>query len=328
MLENAGEAACFDVTTDAAHEDDPSYQAHKYNFPTNGGPRVRSFCDCNLGGGAVFLFQLAVVPVMHIIATQKVKVWWPSFLPSQLQQCFPPVFVSPLLMIVAVAWTWGAGPIDGVARFVHRCPDAQFAIFQEGYFDAWGPGYVIQVSLTPAIIVVGFQTSDRMPDVQKYLPKVIPLVFASLIISSFSVAVLAGAIIPADEEFVALSMLPHTVTTAVAIGFTEFLERGTHEAHVAIVAATSVFGPAVVMIVGRPLLDFARIRRPVARGVAMGTAGSALGVLALREAGEETATGVSAVAYALFAVYAMIVFSIKSIGLVGVLCGVATLYRD
>lgn len=286
-----------------------------------------------------WLFQLSAAVAAHTWATHLLKQHVPRWLAIALQ----PALISPLLLILIAGGTSPDGFIAGCESFVMRprmlsSASSQALIMPS--LTAWGPGKLITINLVPAITVFAFPTSARMPDVQSTLPLLLPLVFAATLLGMISEAVLARLFVSSDATF-ALSLIPHSVTVAVAIGFSDILcdqsiasataAAGNGSAVLAslasrtpdlpvtqatagavcatdtIIATSGVLAACFTMITGRWLLDLVGIRAEndaFARGVSMGSVGQAMSVAALKMAGEERANALAAVCMALVALWA------------------------
>ena len=286
----------------------------------------------------VWLFQLTAGLAGHVFVTFMLK----TRVPPKYHVLVQPALLSPLLLIIVAGASSLNGFLAGCEEFVIRDAAAagHFAATPFGSltpmaFGAWGPGRVITIGLIPAITVLAFPTSARMPEVQPLLPVLLPLVGIDTLFAMVSIAILSRLMIPTSDVF-ALSTIPHTVTVAVAIGFSDVLcapnATGLAAAEAAaamaagspipqpafcatetVIATTGVLCATLTMIFGRQALDLMGVRQEgneFTRGFALGTTGQAMSVASLKLAGEERATGVAAISFALTAVWASLIMSI------------------
>jgi len=261
-----------------------------------------------LSEGSLFVFQLAASVVVHLVATRHHETLF-GRLPHGVRLLLQPALLSAVALMLIAGGTnaGGGGFMEGLDRYVLRTPSSK-TIFEPGCLANWGPGKLIVIHLNPAITVLAFPTSLRMADVRPTLHVLVPVVAAAALFSLYSMALLARVML-GGAPTVALSILPHSVSTAVAVGYVGLLCKDGDDsaapqvcASTSVVATTCIVTGTLVMVCGRRVLDLLHVTSPFARGMAAGSSGMALGVAALRAGGEEAATGVAAFAYALFAV--------------------------
>ncbi|KAL1528591.1 hypothetical protein AB1Y20_009931 [Prymnesium parvum] len=262
----------------------------------------------------VWLFQLGGVVAAHTVATAHHRrlVWW---MPRGVQLLVQPAALSCALLIAVAGLSWPGGFVDGLRTYIHR--HGPHATLFDTPLDAWGPGKLITINLNPAIIVLAFPTSTHLSGVRR-LHLLAPLVFLTAVMSLVSSALIGRLLIelPVGSRYgegpsaLTLSMLPHSVSTAVAVGYADVLCRGAVCAQAPVIATSCVLTGTLVMVIGRPLLTAVGITSPFARGISCGSTGMALGVTALKAGGEEEAVGVAAVSYALYAVAAAVILTI------------------
>ena len=89
---------------------------------------------------------------------------------------------------------------EGLNTFIYRTPPPHETTFlNSGGFGHWGPGRIITVNLSPAIIVLAFPCSKHMPEVQDRLHLLLPVTLLAVIISFLSTAAVGRALIVAPD---------------------------------------------------------------------------------------------------------------------------------
>jgi putative effector of murein hydrolase len=280
----------------------------------------------------VWLFQLSASLAAHVFATFLLK----QRVPSRMVVAVQPALLSPLLMIAIAGGSSLEGFLSGCEHFILREAPATTRSLLPSAFAVWGPGRLVTINLVPAITVLAFPTSARMPEVQSMLPALVPLVLIAAFISIISMAVLSRLLVHSSDVF-ALSLVPHSVTVAVAIGFSDVLCSPPSAANVTaaaaatlgttsraaaglcatdtVIATSGILSAVLTTITGRRTLDLLGLQaesNEFARGFSLGTTGQAMSVAALKMAGEERATGVAAICFALMAVWASLIFAIHA----------------
>jgi|MDSY01.1.fsa_nt_gb holin-like protein LrgB len=270
----------------------------------------------------IFAFQFASTIVVHVSMTvyrTQLLGWLPPKLLAVLQ---PALLVIALLILIA-GGTWPGGFMQGLDKYRLRqiLPDGKDTIFHGKWWRrGLGPGEVIGILLNPAIATLAFPTSAAMSTLSKKIPVIVMGSFWSAILSFFTMAFLGFLLV--NDEAVSLSLLPHSVSTAVAIGFSSILCEDGICAVSSIIATTCIVTGVIQMIFGPTLLSFCRVNDPIARGIAIGSSGMALGVAGLKKSGEVEAAGAAAMAYAVFAVVSAVLVLIP--GVVEVLSSIGT----
>ena len=272
----------------------------------------------------VFTFQFVATIAIHVAMTSyrsRLLGW----LPPKLLAVFQPALVVIALLILMAGGTWPHGFMAGLNKYRLRkvLSTGKNTIFHTVWWEqSVGPGEIVGILLNPAIATLAFPTSSAMKTLGKKIPIVVVGSFWSAILSYFTMALLAFLLV--GDDGVSLSLLPHSVSTAVAIGLEEILcDNGTCAVG-SIIATTCIVTGVIQMIFGGMLQSLVKVEDPVARGIAIGSSGMALGVAGLKKNGEMEAAGAAAMAYAVFAVSSAILVLIP--GFVGALASIATAY--
>lgn len=144
-------------------------------------------------------------------------------------------------------------------------------------------GKIIMFFLEPATIAFAIPLYKKRDILKKYFMEIMVAITIGSVVSAASV-VLAGYIIKMHPQLIA-SLLPQAATTAIAVPV------ATSVGGIASIAAFSViFNGVLVYALGAVALKWFKVKNPVAKGLALGAAGHALGVAVSMEMGEtETA---------------------------------------
>ena len=139
-------------------------------------------------------------------------------------------------------------------------------------------GKIIMFFLEPATIAFAIPLYKKRDILKKYFMEIMVAITIGSVVSAASV-VLAGYIIKMHPQLIA-SLLPQAATTAIAVPV------ATSVGGIASIAAFSVIFNGVLVYA----LKWFKIKNPIAKGLALGAAGHALGVAVSMEMGEtETA---------------------------------------
>ena len=268
---------------------------------------------------AIWLFQLAAGVVAHQLATAH-RLQLVGWMPPLAQQSLQPALLSSSFLICVAGASWADGSfLDGLDAFIMRTGEKE-SIFTGGV-DGWGPGELLGVLLDPAVVVFAFSMSKFFPQVVNKLHVLVPVVLIAGVLSFVTSALLARLLVTlpaggnntAATDRMALAVIPHSVTTPLAMGFAPHLCQDGACAKPAVVATGCIITATGVMIAARDLLTKLGVKTPFARGIPNGLTGTALGVAALKAAGEEEATGVAAITYVAMCLVAAVCFSIHTL---------------
>lgn len=133
--------------------------------------------------------------------------------------------------------------------------------------------------LTPATVCLAIPLYEQFEMLKSNWKAVVVGIFSGCLASLGSVLALAVLFDFSHEEYV--TFLPKSITTAIGMGVSEEL-GGYVSITVAVIILTGVLGN----IMAETVLKVFRIKEPVARGVATGTAAHAIGTAKAMELGE------------------------------------------
>lgn len=139
-------------------------------------------------------------------------------------------------------------------------------------------GSVVSFFLGPAVVALAVPLFRHRELVLRRLLPIGSGVLAGALTSIFVTVLVARAL--GASEAIVLSLAPRSVTTPIALGIAE--EIGAVPSLAAtVVILTGVFGA----VAGPAILSLARVREPVARGLAMGTSSHGIGTARALEEG-------------------------------------------
>ena len=136
----------------------------------------------------------------------------------------------------------------------------------------------ISYLLTPATVCLAVPLYEQLSLLRKNLKAVAAGIGAGVLASLVSVLALAALFRLSHEEYVTL--LPKSITTAIGMGVSEEL-GGIVTITVAVIIITGILGS----VLGEFLLKVFRIKEPIAKGLALGTASHAIGTAKAMELG-------------------------------------------
>ncbi len=145
-----------------------------------------------------------------------------------------------------------------------------FNISYEKYAEA---GVFIEFWLKPSIVAMGVPLYMQISKIKKQLLPLLASQFVGSLAGIFSVCFIAKWL-GADKQIIA-SLSPKSVTTPIAIEISQTL-GGVTSLTVASVIITRILGS----LFGFKLLELFRVKSPMGKGIAMGTAAHGLGVMA------------------------------------------------
>lgn len=133
--------------------------------------------------------------------------------------------------------------------------------------------------LTPATVCLAIPLYEQWQLLKKNFKAVISGIAAGVLTSLFTVFLLAKIMHLSHAEYVTL--LPKSITTAIGMGVSEEL-GGYVTITVAVIVVTGVLGN----IFGELICKIFRIKEPIAKGLAIGSAAHAIGTAKAMEMGE------------------------------------------
>lgn len=160
----------------------------------------------------------------------------------------------------------------------------------------WGAGDYLSTLVDSAVVALAFASVDAFINYIDLIPAIVVLVGVVALMIIVAAAVLA--LVLQSPSIIALPLLTRFITTAVAISLAPLTGANT-----GIIAASTIINAVMSYRTAPYVLDFYRIRNPVARGVGVAMSGTLLGVLAMDEAGEPIAAGVGMVGFGIATIW-------------------------
>lgn len=151
-----------------------------------------------------------------------------------------------------------------------------FHIDYETYND--GAKYISYL-LTPATVCLAIPLYHQINILKTHFKEIIIGICSGVFASTGSVFVLSYLFALSHEHYVTL--LPKSITTAIGIGLSNEM-GGVETITIAVIIVTGVLGN----LIAEPVLKLFRIKNPVAKGLAIGTAAHAIGTTKAMEMGE------------------------------------------
>ena len=133
--------------------------------------------------------------------------------------------------------------------------------------------------LTPATVALAIPLYRQIDLLKKHLSAIIIAVAAGVLSSLASILLLSMLFHLTHEQYVTL--LPKSITTAIGMGISEEL-GGNVNISVAVIIVTGVVGNIII----EPVCHLFRIKNPISKGLAAGTASHAIGTAKAMEMGE------------------------------------------
>ena len=160
-------------------------------------------------------------------------------------------------------------------------------LFTVGFLLACGADYdsynegakYLSYLLTPATVCLAVPLYEQFEVLKKHWRAVLAGILSGVAASLLSILAMAMLFSLEHEEYV--TFLPKSITTAIGMGVSQEL-GGYVPVTVAVIIITGVLGN----VLAEPVLGLFRIREPVAKGIALGTASHAMGTARAMEMGE------------------------------------------
>ena len=140
-------------------------------------------------------------------------------------------------------------------------------------------GDYISLFITPATVSLAISLEKNYDYLRRYLPTILIGILSGVLFHTILIMLLALAF-KLNQEMV-VTMLPKSITTAIAMGVSESL-GGLVSLTVGLVVVTGVLGA----MMGPTILKLTGIEDPVAQGIALGSASHAIGTSRAIEMGE------------------------------------------
>ncbi|ATH92732.1 MULTISPECIES: antiholin-like protein LrgB [Bacillus] len=147
------------------------------------------------------------------------------------------------------------------------------------YEDYKSGGDIIKFFLEPATIAFAIPLYKQAATLKKYWWQILSAIVAGSVCSVAVVYLIAKGI--HLDDAVMKSMLPQAATTAIALPLSKGIGGITD-----ITAFAVIFNAVIVYALGALFLKLFRVKNPIAKGLALGTSGHALGVAVGIEMGE------------------------------------------
>ncbi|ARA86773.1 Antiholin-like protein LrgB [Bacillus paralicheniformis] len=147
------------------------------------------------------------------------------------------------------------------------------------YEDYKSGGDIIKFFLEPATIAFAIPLYKQVESLKKYWLQILGAIIAGSVCSVAVVYLIANAL--HLDGAVMKSMLPQAATTAIALPLSKGI-GGIQD----ITAFAVIFNAVIVYALGALFLKIFKVQHPIAKGLALGTSGHALGVAVGIEMGE------------------------------------------
>lgn len=147
-------------------------------------------------------------------------------------------------------------------------------------FDEYNKGgQIISFFLEPATICFAIPLYRKRDVLKKYWLQIIGGISLGSIVAVYGIYLISNLL--QLGKVVTASMLPQAATTAIAMP-TSLALGGSAE----LTSLACILNGVIIYALAKPLINFFKINDPIARGLALGTAGHALGVSASKEYGQ------------------------------------------
>ena len=173
---------------------------------------------------------------------------------QMLQKRYKSVFLNPVLLAVSILIGY-------------------LLVFNISYDTYKEAGIYIEFWLKPSIVALGVPLYLQLSKIKKQLIPLIVSEFIGSLIGIISVTYIAKMFGASNE--ILKSLAPKYVTTPIALEISNTL-GGISSLTVAAVIVTGILGA----ILGFKVLQFSQVKSPMGRGISLGTASHALGIMA------------------------------------------------
>lgn len=173
---------------------------------------------------------------------------------QMLQKRYKSVFLNPVLLAVSILIGY-------------------LLVFNISYDTYKEAGIYIEFWLKPSIVALGVPLYLQLSKIKKQLIPLIVSEFIGSLIGIISVTYIAKMFGASNE--ILKSLAPKSVTTPIALEISNTL-GGISSLTVAAVIITGILGA----ILGFKVLQFSQVKSPMGRGISLGTASHALGIMA------------------------------------------------
>lgn len=140
-------------------------------------------------------------------------------------------------------------------------------------------GQFLSLFVTPATVALAIKLEKNFVYLKKYYTAILTGIFSGVIFHT--IMIYAFALLFRFNEDMVATLVPKSITTAIAVGVSESL-GGIVSLTVAVVVFTGVIGA----VVGQTVFKLFKIDDPVAQGVALGSSSHAMGTTKAIEMGD------------------------------------------
>lgn len=167
-----------------------------------------------------------------------------------------------------------------------------------------GAKYVTYL-LTPATVALAVPMYEQLGILKKNLKAVAAGIITGVITSFASILAIAAVFSLTHQQYITL--LPKSITTAIGMGLSEEI-GGIATLTTATIVLTGIFG----YMIGEKIFKLLKIKNPVAKGIALGSAAHAIGTAKAIELGETEGAlaGLSIAVSGLITVVAVNIFAV------------------
>ena len=158
--------------------------------------------------------------------------------------------------------------------------------------------------LTPATVCLAIPLYQNLSILRKNIAAILCGIFSGVLANIALILLLAVAFGLSHQQYITL--LPKSITTAIGMGVSQEL-GGTVSLTIAVIILTGIFANISAELVFRVF----RVRDAVAKGVALGTAGHAIGTSKAKELGK-TEGAVSSLAIAVTGLISVVMISLAA----------------
>lgn len=144
-------------------------------------------------------------------------------------------------------------------------------------------GQIVSFFLEPATIAFAIPLYKRRDVLKKYWLQIIGGITLGSIVSVFGIYIVSTAM--KLGTIVTASMLPQAATTAIAMP-TSVAMGGSGE----LTSLACILNAVIIYALAKPLVNMFKIKDPIAKGIALGTAGHSLGASVAQDMGEVEAS--------------------------------------
>merc|ERR1711871_649621 len=168
----------------------------------------------------------------------------------------------------------------------------------------WGGGNFASFLLSNAIVTLAFSSVEPLLTYSKIISRSVVLIFACCI-CSYLIAATFSYLFQSPSD-VALAVLPHTVTTPIALSIAKIIGGPP-----GLTAATAIGNGVLGLKLDLSILNFMGVKDNVTRGMAQAITGTLLGVVALNENNETKAGGIGMAGYAIATILFAVIMAIS-----------------